>query len=61
MCAIYRMVREGWPVEEAVRELPAFGFHEVWVGCLEYLHGLDTESVMDQVAKAEPTKVDIVE
>lgn len=32
MVASYRRAVQGWTLEEALAELPAFGFHEVWAG-----------------------------
>ena len=37
MVATYRRAVQGWSLEEALAELPAFGFHEVWVGIREAL------------------------
>lgn len=39
--AIYRVLEQGWPVEQAAAELPRFGFHDVWVPTLEYLREAD--------------------
>lgn len=32
MCAVYRVVVQGWPLEEALREMMqgGYGFHEIW-------------------------------
>lgn len=42
MCAVYRMVVEGWPKEEAVREMRegGYGFHEVWRNLPAWIDGL---------------------
>jgi protein tyrosine phosphatase (PTP) superfamily phosphohydrolase (DUF442 family) len=41
MVAIYRVMEQNWPVEQAAQELPRFGFHEVWVPLLKYLKTMD--------------------
>lgn len=43
MTAIYRMVVQGWSVDEAVAELTegGFGFHPVWGNLLDYLREVD--------------------
>ena len=43
--AVYRHMVQGWPMEEAVKELERFGFHEVWTELLQYLATLDAEKV----------------
>ncbi|MBN2210712.1 MAG: dual specificity protein phosphatase family protein, partial [Sedimentisphaerales bacterium] len=47
MCAMYRIVIEGWPKEEALREmtLGGFGFHEVWDNLPDWINELDIESI----------------
>ncbi len=55
MCAAYRVVVEGWPVEDAIEEMVegGFGFHKVWRPVLErYLRGLDYEEIEGRM-KAE--------
>jgi len=41
MVAIYRVMEQNWPVEDAALELPRFGFHHVWVPLLQYLKTLN--------------------
>lgn len=47
MCALYRIVVQGWTKEEAVREMTegAFGFHEVWQNLPSWITELDVESI----------------
>jgi protein tyrosine/serine phosphatase len=41
MVATYRRAVQGWTLDEALAELPAFGFHEVWVGIRRALERQD--------------------
>jgi protein tyrosine phosphatase (PTP) superfamily phosphohydrolase (DUF442 family) len=36
----YRVMVQGWPVSEAVKEMPRFGFHNLWTDLLRYLDDL---------------------
>ena len=47
MCAIYRIAVEGWPKEEAVREMRdgGFGFHEVWQNLPGWIDGLNVNDL----------------
>ena len=45
MVAVYRVMEQGWPVEQAAQELPRFGFHKVWVPLLQYLKTMDREKI----------------
>ena len=47
MCAIYRIVVQGWTKEEAVREMTSgdFGFHEVWKNLPPWIMALDTNAL----------------
>ena len=47
MIAIYRVAVQGWNMDEAVQEMTkgGFGFHEVWVNLVPWLHALDIESL----------------
>jgi len=47
VCAVYRMVVQGWSVEDAVREMRegGFGFHEVYRNLPAYLRRLDVERI----------------
>ncbi len=50
MCAVYRMVVQGWTREEALSEMTngGFGFHEGWQNLLDYMDGLDVERLSRQ-------------
>ncbi len=47
MCAIYRIVVQGWTKEEAVREMTTgdFGFHAVWKSLPPWIMALDTNAL----------------
>ncbi len=45
MCAVYRLVVQGWSKQEAVREMKegGFGFHTSWDNLAGWIEGLDVE------------------
>lgn len=47
MCAIYRLVIQGWSKDEAIREMTEgdYGFHVVWGNLIDYLRKLDVERI----------------
>ncbi|MBA2480257.1 MAG: tyrosine-protein phosphatase [Planctomycetes bacterium] len=47
MCAIYRITQQGWPKDEAVREMVegGYGFHSVWTNLIAFVRELDTEAL----------------
>jgi protein tyrosine phosphatase (PTP) superfamily phosphohydrolase (DUF442 family) len=51
MVAAYRVMRQGWPAEEAAKELPRFGFHDVWAPLVDYLRTFDRDRVAQAVAR----------
>jgi tyrosine-protein phosphatase SIW14 len=53
LVAIYRVMHQGWPMEEAVKEFPRFGFHDVWAGLLDYLEQFDPERI-EQMLEGRP-------
>ena len=46
MCAIHRIVVEGWSKDEAVREMVGggYGFHAVWSNLVDYVRDLDVDT-----------------
>jgi protein tyrosine/serine phosphatase len=56
MCALYRVLVEGWSKEEAIREMTGggYGFHPVWKNLLRYIRELDTERIRES-AHLTPT------
>jgi len=60
MVAIYRVYVEGWSMEEAMQELPRFGFHSIWKNLKRYLENLDIEGLRNKVQKAATPAVEII-
>lgn len=52
MCAIYRIVVEGWSKADAVQEMTAggYGFHPMWQNLVSYVEELDVESLRRQTS-----------
>jgi len=50
MCAIYRIMVDGWTKDQAIKEMTegGFEFHAVWANLISYIKTLD----MDQLKKA---------
>ena len=56
VCAVFRIVEQGWSREEAIRELKdgGFGFHKAWANIPRYLAKVDVEKIrraVDAVVK----------
>ena len=51
MIAMYRMVVQEWPREEAIEELVdgGYGFHSIWWNILTYLKDVDVQAIHSQV------------
>jgi protein tyrosine phosphatase (PTP) superfamily phosphohydrolase (DUF442 family) len=60
MVAIYRVYEQGWPMEEALQELPRFGFHAIWTNLKTYLQKFDAAAMKKKVEEAPAPKVDVV-
>ena len=47
MCALYRMAVQGWPADDAIKEMKqgGFGFHAVWQNLEPFLRGLNIEEL----------------
>ena len=47
MAALYRMAVQGWPADEAIKEMKegGFGFHTVWQNLEPFLRGLKIEEL----------------
>jgi protein tyrosine phosphatase (PTP) superfamily phosphohydrolase (DUF442 family) len=57
MCAVYRMVVQGWTKEEALREMQegGFGYHAIWKNLPSWISKLDVESIRSELGiKTEP-------
>ena len=55
MCAIYRIVIEGWSREDAIEEMTkgGFGYHSIWSNLPRYIRKLDIEKIKQQVGLQE--------
>jgi len=60
MCAIYRIIAQGWSVEDAISEMKNFGFHEVWANLPVYLRALDADKLLKDLKTAADPVVDKV-
>ena len=47
MCAIYRIVVQGWSKDEAIEEMTkgGFGHHSIWQNLTNYIRNLDVEKI----------------
>ena len=58
MCALYRVVVQGWTKEQAIREMTegGFNFHEIWKNLPAWIKDLDIESVRKELGIKAPSK-----
>ena len=51
LCAVYRIVLQGWTKDEAIAEMTrgGYGFHGVWQNLVDYLRKLDVEKLKRQM------------
>jgi protein tyrosine/serine phosphatase len=59
LCAVYRIVIQGWTKDEAIAEMTqgGFGFHAIWENLVDYLRKLDVEKLKRRAfhSRAEET------
>ncbi len=60
MVAIYRHVVQGWPMERAKKEMPIFGFAEMWENLVDYLDCLDCPKLREKIKTTSPPEVRII-
>lgn len=60
MVASYRIVEQGWSVEDAAKELDRFGFHTVWTDIVKYLKDFNKERLAKLIGDAKPLKIEVV-
>ena len=55
ICAMFRMVEEGWSREDAIGEMRGggFGFHPVWKNIVRYLETMDVEKMRRRIENAQ--------
>jgi protein tyrosine/serine phosphatase len=61
MVLSYRVSQQGWTVEDAIKELPNFGFHPVWKSIREYVANFNTARVLKKLAEAKAVRIETVE
>ena len=51
ICALYRMVYQGWDRTKAIEEMRkgGYGFHAIWHGLVDYLERVDVEALRKEV------------
>lgn len=52
MCAIYRIVVQGWSKEQAIEEmtLGGFGFHKIWDNLADYIRELNIDEIKKNIS-----------
>lgn len=58
MVAVYRMVEQGWSIDDAVKEMNAFGSHPIWKEISEYLAHFDAAAMRKKVEQAPKVPVE---
>ena len=55
VCAIYRVIIQGWSREDAVEEMTqgGYGFHPIWDNLADYIRELDIDEIKQKVLPAE--------
>jgi protein tyrosine/serine phosphatase len=51
MCAMYRIVFQGWTKNAAIEELKngGYGFHPIWTNIIKYIENIDIEGIKNQI------------
>jgi len=51
MCAVYRIVLQGWSKEEAIAEMTegGFGFHSCWVNLIPRIRRMDVNRIREKI------------
>jgi len=51
MCAIYRIIVQGWGKQQAIEEMTkgGFGFNKFYINLIKYTEQLDTEKIKQSV------------
>jgi protein tyrosine/serine phosphatase len=60
MVASYRIVEQGWSVEDAAKELDRFGFHTLWTDIAKYLKDFNKTRLTKLMGDAKPAKIEVV-
>jgi protein tyrosine/serine phosphatase len=53
MCAMFRIVEQGWSKDEAIQEMVkgGYGFHAVWKNIINYVKNVDVDRIREEAAK----------
>ena len=51
MVAVYRVYAQKWKADDAMKELPVFGFHKLWVNLKRYLRNLDIKKIETEIER----------
>ena len=53
MCAMYRMIVQGWTKDEAIQEMTqgGYGFHRIWKNLLKWIRKIDIESIKHDIER----------
>lgn len=56
MCAVYRIVVQGWTKDEAIQEMTqgGYGFSPVWQNIVQYVRDMDIEQIKKKAGPAKP-------
>jgi protein tyrosine/serine phosphatase len=57
MSAMYRILEQGWTVDEALEELTGggYGYHSVWTNILRYVRSVDVEKLRAAISPPAPS------
>ena len=60
MVAIYRMYVQGWSADDALAQLPRFGYNKVFRDIKNYIREFNVEAMRKQVAATPRPKIDVI-
>lgn len=60
MVVCYRIVLEGWDKQQALEELPTFGFHNIWWNIRSFLLEVDQNALAKKLAHTQSPPVESV-
>lgn len=60
MVAAYRMTKQSWSADEAIKELRVFGYHPYYPQILSFLKAIDPAKIDAKVDAAPPPKLEVV-
>ena len=60
MVVCYRVVLEGWNKDQALAELPVFGFHNIWYDIKKFLLEMDAATLAKKLSQTSTPPVETV-